>query len=111
MSQLEPDTNNLPRSIQDADIPDKARGKLKELLDIKYSNIMSQTATCIGRTNLIKLDILTEGPPIASKSYTVPLKYGEFIDHEIKQLEEVAIISRSMSNCTSPKLVVPKKEE
>ena len=33
--QLEPDTNNSPRSIPDADIPDKARGKLKELLNIK----------------------------------------------------------------------------
>ena len=33
------------------------------------------------------------------------------MDHEIKQLEEVGIISRSMSNWTSPILVVPKKEE
>ena len=65
----------------------------------------------IGRTNLIKLDIPTEGPPIASKLYTVPLKYGEFVDHEIKQLEETGIISRSMSNWASPILVVPKKEE
>ena len=72
---------------------------------------MSQTATDIGRTNLIELDILTEGAPIASKPYTVPLKYHEFVDHEIKQLEKVGIISRSMTNWTSPILVVPKKEE
>ena len=72
---------------------------------------MSQTATDIGRTNLIELDILTEGPPIAWKPYTVPLKHCEFIDHEIKQLEEVGIISNSMSNLAIPILVVLKKEE
>ena len=34
----------------------------------------------IGRTSLMKLHIPTEGPPIASKPYTVLLKYCEFID-------------------------------
>ena len=72
---------------------------------------MSQTAMDMGRTNLIVLDIQTKGPPIASKPYTVPLKYRKFIDHEIKQLEEVGIISRSLSALASPILVVPKKEE
>ena len=65
--QLDPDTNHLSRSIPDVDIPDKARDKLKELLHIKYANIMSQTATDIGRNNLIELDIPTEGTTIALK--------------------------------------------
>ena len=73
-------------------IPDEARDKLKELLNIKYANIMSQTAMDIGRNNLIELDILTESPPITFKPYTVPLNYREFVDHEIKQLEETGII-------------------
>ena len=72
---------------------------------------MFQTAMDIGRSNLIELDILTEGPSIASKPYMVPLKYHEFIDHDIKQLEEVGIISRSMSDWASSILVVPRKEE
>ena len=93
------------------DIPDEARDKLKELLNINYASIMSQTAMDIGRTNLIELDIPTEGLPIASKPYPVPLKYHEFMDHEIKQLENAGIISRIMSNWASPILVVPKKEE
>ena len=59
---------------------------------------MSKTATDIGRTNLIELDIPIEGPPLASKPYTVPLKYPEFVDHEMKHFEEVGIISRSMSD-------------
>ena len=91
--------------------PDKARDKLMELLNIKYANIMSQTARDIGRTSLIELDIPTECPLIVSKPYTVPLKYHEFMDHKIKQLEEAGIISRSISNWASPILVVPKKEE
>ena len=77
--QLEPDPNNSLTSIPDADIPDEARDKLKELPNIKYINIMSQIAMDIGRTNLIELDIPTEGPPIALKPYTVPLKYCEFM--------------------------------
>ena len=109
--QLEPDANHSSRSIPDVDIPDEARDRLKELLNIKHANIMSQTAMDIGRTNLIELDIPTEGPPIASKPHTVPLKYCKFMDHKIKQLEEAGIISRNMSDWASPILVVPKKEE
>ena len=108
--QLEPDTNNSPRSIPDADIPDEAREKLKELLNIKYVSIMSQTAMDIEKTNLIELDIPTEGPPLALKPYMGPLKYHELVDG-IKQLEEVGIITRSMNDWASPMLVVPKKEE
>ena len=52
-----------------------------------------------------------EGSLIASKPYTVPLKYHEFMDHKIKQLEEGVIISQSMTNWASTILVVPKKEE
>ena len=52
-----------------------------------------------------------EGPLIASKPYTVLLNYCEFIDHEMKQLEEACIISWSMNNWASPILVVPKKQD
>ena len=65
----------------------------------------------IGKTNLIKLNIPVEGPLIASKPYMVPLKYCQFIDHEIKQLEDAGIISQSMSNSVSPILIVPKKQD
>ena len=108
---LDPETNNPSKSIPNAEIPNEARDKLKELLDAKYTNIVSKTAIDIGRTNLIELDIPTEGPPIASKPYAVPLKYCESVDHKIKQLEEAGIISWSMSDWASPILVVPKKED
>ena len=107
--QLEPDTNHSSRSISDAYIPDEARDKLKDIHIITCANVMSQTATDIRRTNLIELHIPTEGPPIALKTYTVPLKNCKFVDHEIKQLEEAGITSRSMSNWASAILVAPKK--
>ena len=96
--QSEPDTPNVSRSILNDDIPEIARKQLQELLDVKYNSIVSKLSADIGRTNLIELDIPTEGPPIASKPYTVPLKYREFVDHEMKQLEEAGIISRGMSS-------------
>ena len=82
---LEPDSKSLLRSIPEV------RTKCGDLLERKYLHIILQNVMDIGRTNLIKLDILTEGLPIASKPYTVPLKYHEFVDHEIKQLEEAGI--------------------
>ena len=52
-----------------------------------------------------------EGLLITSKPYTVPQRYCQFVDHEIKQLEEAGIILCSMSNWASPILVVPKKQD
>ena len=109
--QLEPNTNPLSRSITDANIPQEAYDKLQELCDKKYIHIISQTAADIGRTNITELDIPMEGPPIMSKPYAIPMKYCEFVDHKIKQLEEASIISQSMSDWASPTLVVPQKEE
>ena len=62
--QLESDTKSPLRSIPDADILEEARVQLQELLDWKYINIISQIAMDIGRTNLIELDIPTEGPQL-----------------------------------------------
>ena len=91
--QLEPYAKGLDSSIPDAGIPEEARTKLQELLDKKYPQIISQNAVDIGRTNMIQLDIPTEGLPIMCKPYIVLLKYHEFIDHKIKQLGEASIIS------------------
>ena len=109
--QLEPDTKSSVSSIPDAGIPEEARTNLQVLLNKKYPQISSKIVTDIGRTYLIELDILMEGPPITSKPYTILLNYCEFADHEIKQLEEMGIISWNMSDWASPTLVVPKKPD
>ena len=108
---MEPDIPSVSKSILDSDILEIARKRLQELLDVKYNSIVAKSAADIGRPNLIKLDIPPEGPPVASKPYIVPLKYREFVDHEIKQLEEEGIISISMSDWASPILVILKKGE
>ena len=109
--QLGLDTKSPVRSILDMDTPEEAKVRFQDLLDRKYMNVISQTTTDIGRANLIEVDILTEGPSITCKPYTVPLKYHEFVDHEIKWLGEAGIISQNMSDWASPILVVPKKGE
>ena len=56
--QLEADKCNHPEiSMPDANVPEEALSKLQHLLEVKYNAIISKSATDIGRTNLIKLDI------------------------------------------------------
>ena len=78
---------------------------------MKYTSIILQSTTDIGRTNLQELEIPTEGLPIASTPYLVPPKYRGFGDQEIKQLGEAGIICISMSDWASLILIVPKKDE
>ena len=110
--QLEADSKDTHEPVTpNSDIPEEARVRLKELLEKKYTSIILQSASDIGRINLLELDIPTEGPLIASKPYSVPLKYREFVDQEIKQLEEIGIISKNMCDWASLILIVPKKDE
>ena len=108
--QLEADMpKQMEISTPDADVPREALLKLLQLLEAKYSSIVSKSAIDIGMTNLIELDNPTKGPPIACKPYSIPLKYRDFMDQEIKQLEDAGIILHSVCNWASPILVEPKK--
>ena len=79
--QLEVDKPNHPEiSTPDADVLEEALINLQHLLGVMYNAIISKSATDVARTNLIELDIPTEGPPIASKPYLVILKYQDFVD-------------------------------
>ena len=56
--QLEADMSKQPEiSTPDADVLRDALLKLQQLLEAKYSSIVSKSAMDIGRTNLIELDI------------------------------------------------------
>ena len=108
--QIEADKKDYERiKMPEADVTDEAKRKLNTLLEEKYSDTVSKLATDIGRTNLIELDIPTEGPCVSCRPYSILLKYRDFVDEEIQQLEDAGIISRSMSDWASPVLVVPKK--
>ena len=55
------------------------------------------------------MDLPTEGPPIATKPYTIPLKYKSFVNDEIKLLKDARCISKSLSDWASPICIVKKK--
>ena len=82
------------------------------MLESRFSSIISTSSTDVGRTKLHTLDVqVTEGSLVFMKQYTIPLKYQNFIDDETKRLEEAGLISRSLSNCSAPCMVVPKKQD
>ena len=108
--QIEADKKDHEKiKMLEADVPEEAKEKLNTLLEGKYNDIVSKSATDIGRTNLIELDIPTVAPCVSCRPYSIPLKYRDFVDEEIQQLEDSGIISRSMSDWASSILVVPKK--
>ena len=61
--------------IQDADIPQDVRDKLNDMINTEIASIVFQSSTDFGRTNLVKMDLPTKGLAVASKPYTIPLKY------------------------------------
>ena len=69
------------------------------MLEAKFTSIMSKSSTDVRQTNLHTLDVqVTEGSPVFIKQYTIPLKYQNFIDDKTKRLEEAGLISRSLNN-------------
>ena len=57
------------------------------------------------------MDIPTKEPPIACRPYPIPLKYQEFVNGEIKLLEETGCISKSISPWAAPIITVHKKSD
>ena len=97
--------------LQDADISQNARDKLNHMINNQFACIISKSSADFGRTNLVEMDLPTTGLLVASKPYTIPLKYKSFIDVEIKLLEDAGCISKSISNWVSPICIVKKKPD
>ena len=100
---------NRKVKLEDANITVNTRNKFKDLCD-KHSEAFSKNNKDIGRTTLIKMEIDTgDNLPVAQNPYTLPLKHHEWVRKEIKMLEKVGVIERSLSPWASPVIVVPKK--
>ena len=97
--------------LQDAEIPQAARDKLNYMINNQFTCIISNLSTNFCRTNLVEMDLPITCLPVASKPYTIPLKYKSFIDEEIKLLEDAGCISKSISNWASPICIVKKKPD
>ena len=91
--------------LEDANVTPQNRKKLEELI-WKYDCIVSKHANDISTTPLLKMEIETERPPIASQSYILPLKHHSFIQNEIANLEQAGVIKKSLSPYASPIVVV-----
>ena len=95
--------------LQDKEISADVCQRFEELWE-EYGEAFSKHNEDISRTKLVKMDIDTgNSPPVSSRPYTLPLKHYEWVQREIESLEWVGVIKKSMSNWTSPIVVVPKK--
>ena len=98
--------------LEDSKDVDKWKIKVLNMLESRLGSIISRSSTDVGRTNLHTLNVqVTEGSPVFVKQYAKPLKYQNFIDDETKRLDKAGLISRSLSNWSSPCIVVPKKQD
>ena len=95
--------------LEDKNISPKTEKAFDKLCK-KYDDIISKNSGDIGKTMLVKMEIDTGNhPPIASKPYTLPLKYYEWVQKEIETLERAGIIERSISQWAPPIVKVPRK--
>ena len=95
--------------LEDKKIKEKTRQEFNKLCD-QFEDIISKGSDDIGNTLLVKMDIDTgDSPPIASKPYTLSLKYYDWVQKEITTLERAGIITKSISPWASPVVIVPKK--
>ena len=81
------------------------------MLNDEFACINSKSSTDFGKTNFVEMDLPTTGLPVASKPYTIALKYKSFMDDEIKLLEDAGCTSKSLSDWASPICIVKKKPD
>ena len=99
-------------ALEDAKDADKWKTKVFSMLETKFASIILKSSMDVGCTNLHTVDLqVSEGNPVFIKQYTIPLKYQNYIDEETKRLQEAGLISRSLSNWSTPCMVIPKKQD
>ena len=63
-------------NLEDAKNANKWKSKVMNMLESKFTSIVSKSSTDIGQTNLHTLDVqVTEGSLVFVKQYTILLKY------------------------------------
>ncbi len=94
-----------------ADYPATEKTKATfEKLCADYQDIFTKSATDIGHTQLITMDINTgDSPPIAQPPYQTALKHMDWLQEELQKLEEAGVIEKCVSPWASPIVIVPRK--
>ena len=102
-------TKHCHVELKDQEISQETRERFQKLKK-KIPQGFSVSCQDIGRTNLVTMHMDTgDNPPICQKPYTLPLKHYSWVQQEIKTLEHVAVIKKSISPWASPIVLVPKK--
>ena len=100
------DNSKAAIMLHDADIPQNVRDKLNHMINTEFVCIVSKSSTDFSRTNLVEMYLPTTGLLVASKPYTIPLRYKSFLEKEIKLLEDAGCISKSLIDWASPFCIV-----
>ena len=82
------------------------RAEVEALIE-QYPDVLTSV---LGRTDLIQHVKLSTSEPIRSKRYPVPFKACDVMDSEIKEMLELGVIEKSATPCSSPVVLVPKKD-
>ena len=102
-------TEHCHVELKDQDILQETRDRFDRLKE-KYPEVFSLSSQDIGCTNLVTKHVdMGDSPPICQKPYTLPLKHYSWVQQEIKTLECVEVIKKSISLWASPLIMVPKK--
>ena len=76
----------------------------------KYADICAKSQTDIGRTDIIKHQIITgDAHPIKQQAYRCNPKNKDFLKAEIVKMEQQGIVQKSISPWASPVVIVDKK--
>ena len=68
-----------PIILKDAEVAQEARESFEELCD-EFADIFSKDSSDLGKTPLLKMDILTgDSPPVSQKLYTLALKHVQWV--------------------------------
>ena len=96
--------------MKDHDATEETKQRFEELCQ-QFPEVFSTNNKDIGRTNLITMDIDTgDSLPSVKKPYMLPLKHYDWVQQEIESLEQVGIITRSVSPWASPIIVIPRSQ-
>ena len=96
--------------LKDQKISEETKDRFEKLKK-QYPNIFSLSSQDIGCTNLVTMHVdMGDSPPICQKPYTLPLKHYSWVQQEIKTLECVRVIKKSISPWASPNVMHGTKE-
>ena len=79
------------------------------MVNNQFACIICSSSADFGRTNLVEMDLSTIDLPVASKAYTIPLKYKSFVDEETKLAGRCRLHIKSLSDLASPICIIKKQ--